>query len=400
MRINPDGLAFTLLLGLLAALPALSIDISAPTLVILPAALGTSATVAGLTLSVFMVGFAAGQLTGGYTSDRYGRRPVLLISLAGYIAAGLGCTMSFSGAALVVFRLFQGVGAGSCSVLAFAIIQDLFESERARRKRSYVTAVFGTVPILAPALGTWTSGLAGWRAVHGILVLAGLALLAVVLLGAVGQSGRPKPATLDQTSVAVRLRNDQRFIGLALVNALSYGSIFAYIAGLPVVMIGSMGYTPAAYAAVFASTAAALTLGAWTNGRIVPKYVDATRALNASLVTAALASLALVFCYVARFDAGVTLIPPLLIALFCRGVIAPNIQHSAIERRRNQAGIASAAIGVSQILMGALTSAVVAFLIPRLNVLAVAAPMSALTTSAVAVWWWLNRQEVAVGIGR
>jgi DHA1 family bicyclomycin/chloramphenicol resistance-like MFS transporter len=283
--------------------------------------------------------------------------------------------------------------------LAFAIIQDLFEGERARRKRSYVTAVFGTVPILAPALGTWISGLAGWRAVHGILVLAGLVLLAVVLLGSVGQAGRPRSASLDLTSVAVRLRDDYRFIGLALVNALSYGSIFAYIAGLPVVMIGYLGYTPAAYAAVFASTAAALTLGAWTNGRIVPRYVEATRALNACLVTAALASLALIACYVARLDGGVVLLLLLLIALFCRGMIAPNLQHSAIERRRDQAGVASAAIGVSQILMGALTSAVVAFLIPNLKVLAVAAPMSALTASAVAVWWWLNRQEVAVELG-
>lgn len=399
MRINPDSLAFTLLLGLLAALPALSIDVSAPTLVILPAALGTSTTVAGLTLSIFMVGFAAGQLAGGYTSDRHGRRPVLLISLIVYIIAGVGCTLSFSGPTLVVFRLLQGIGAGSCSVLAFAIIQDLFEGESARRKRSYVTAVFGTVPILAPALGTWISGLAGWRAVHGVLVLAGLVLLAVVLLGSVGQAGRPRPVSVALTSVAVRLRDDQRFIGLALVNALSYGSIFAYIAGAPVVMIRYMGYTPAAYAAVFASTAAALTLGAWSNGRLVPRYFDAMQVLNACLVTAALASLALVACGVARVDRDAVTLLLLLITLFCRGMIAPNLQHSAVERRREQAGVASAAIGVSQILMGALTSAGVAFLIPSLNRLAIAAPMSALTIGAAAVWWWLNRQEVALGLG-
>jgi hypothetical protein len=140
-------------------------------------------------------------------------------------------------------------------------------------------------------------------------------------------------------------------------------------------------------------------LGAWTNGRLVPRYLDAMQVLNACLVTAALASLALLACGVARVDRDAVTLLLLLITLFCRGMIAPNLQHSAVERRREQAGVASAAIGVSQILMGALTSAAVAFLIPSLNRLAIAAPMAALTFGAAAVWWWLNRQEVAVGLG-
>ena len=84
LQISPKSFAFTVLLGLLAALPALSIDVSAPTLALLPTALGTSATLASLTLSLFMVGFALGQLGGGSLSDRYGRRPLLLVGLSCY----------------------------------------------------------------------------------------------------------------------------------------------------------------------------------------------------------------------------------------------------------------------------------------------------------------------------
>ncbi len=82
---------------MLAALPGLSIDINAPTLVLLQKALATSTVVAGLTLSLFMVGFALGQLAGGHSSDRGGRRPVLLAGLACYTVASIACGFSPSG---------------------------------------------------------------------------------------------------------------------------------------------------------------------------------------------------------------------------------------------------------------------------------------------------------------
>ena len=91
MQIVPQSLAFTVLLGVFAALPAVSIDVSAPTLAIIPQALGTSTTVASLTLSLFMVGFAIGQLGGGRLSDRVGRRPVLLAGLTSYTLASIAC---------------------------------------------------------------------------------------------------------------------------------------------------------------------------------------------------------------------------------------------------------------------------------------------------------------------
>ena len=175
MRIPPESIGFTLVLGLLAALPALSIDVSAPTLVLLPAALATTEAAAGATLSIFMAGFAAGQLLGGYLSDRRGRRPVLTASLLCFTLAAGCCAAAQSAGQLVAFRLLQGVGAGSCSVLAFAMIQDLFAGRQARSKRSYVAVVFAVMPMVAPALGVQLIGIGGWRATHGALMLAGAA---------------------------------------------------------------------------------------------------------------------------------------------------------------------------------------------------------------------------------
>ncbi len=387
MRIAPTSAAFTILLGILAALPALSIDISAPTLQLLPAALRTSTTVAGLTLSLFMAGFALGQVSGGGLSDRIGRKPVLLGGLACYTAAGVACALAPNGPALVIARFIQGLGAGACSVLSFAVVQDWFEGDAARTKRAYVTVVFGVVPVLAPALGALLSNLAGWRAVHGILALAGGLLLAVTWRGiAESRRARPSPAP-DATS---RLRDDSQFIGLALANALSYGAIFTYIAGSPIIIIGQMGLSSMVFAAIFAGTALALTAGAWASGRLSRQGYAATALLNHSLGAATVAALALTVASLTGVTSGMILVPLLLVVLFTRGTIAPNLQHLAMERRQEQAGVASAAIGVSQLLSGALTSAVVAVLLPHFGASAVAIPMALLAAAALVIWYCIR----------
>ncbi|HET7884333.1 MAG TPA: Bcr/CflA family efflux MFS transporter [Acetobacteraceae bacterium] len=386
--IAPQSLAFTVLLGVLAALPAVSIDITTPALPLLPQALGTSSAVASLTLSLFMVGFALGQLVGGYLSDRGGRRPVLLIGLALYAGAALFCTIAWSGVGLVACRLAQGVGAGACSVLSFAMVQDLFVGEEARTKRSYVTVVFGLVPMLAPALGTLIIHLGSWRTIYAVLATAGGLLLMVSSLG-LKESRR---AVADGTGAMSRprvllLAHDKRFVAIAAANALSYAAIFAYIAGSSFVMIGIMGYSAATFAAVFASTAAALTAGAWVNGRLSTAGIEAATAIGPALTVAVATTLALAAASLSGHTSGLILLPLLLLTMFTRGIIAPNLQHLAIERHVEQAGTASAAVGVSQLLSGALASAIVGVALPAYGVSAVAVPMAIVTIGALALWY-------------
>lgn len=393
-RIAPESFLFTILLGVFAGLPALSIDVSAPTLVILPSALGTSTMVAGLTLSLFMLGFAAGQLGGGLLSDRHGRRPVLLFGLCVYAIAGTACAAATSGPGLAAARLMQGVGAGSCSVLALAIVQDLFRGDAARKKRSYITVVFGTVPVLAPALGTWVAQTAGWRAVYIILAAAGLVLLTVVWLWvAESRSSGDRP---QRTGAApVRLDRDRRYLSIVAVNALSYGMLFAYISGAPVVIIGQMGFSPAIYAAVFASTALALSGGAWCSA-LLSGRVAAQRLAGPGLAGKAVAALFLAVFSVISIRVGAApgwwvLIAPLLLICFGRGVAAPNLAHLAIGARRSDSGLASAVFGLAQLLSGAAASAVVAALLPSYGLLAVAGPMAAMGFGALALWLRLQR---------
>jgi MFS transporter, DHA1 family, multidrug resistance protein len=389
LPIAPRSFAFTALLGLFAALPALSIDVSAPTLALLPQALGTSRTIAGLTLSLFMIGFALGQLGGGNLSDGYGRRPVLLGGLANFTLAGVACALSLSGEWLAVARLIQGFGAGVCSVISFAMVQDLFEGDTARAKRSYVTMIFGGVPILAPALGAVLTDLFGWRSVHWVLAIGGVLLLFITWAGVAESklTGIKVPAAANQSAHAP-IWHDSTFVGTALANALSYGAIFAYISGSPVVVMGQMGLSAGAFAGLFACTAAALAAGAWTSGRLSRQGTGAAALVNPSLIIAAAAALALAIVSLYGFTLGAIAIPLLLAVLYTRGIIAPNLQHLAIERQRERAGVASAAVGVSQLLSGALASAAVAVLLQFYGPSAVAVPMALLAAGALLTWRW------------
>ena len=389
--IATSSMAFTILLGFLAGLPVLSIDISAPTLVLLPKALQTTPAMAGLTLSLFMGGFAIGQVGGGNISDYRGRRPVLLTGLAVYAAAGLACALATSGIDLVLARFVQGAAAGACSVLSFAIVQDLFHGEVARSKRVLVTVVFGAVPIFAPSLGALVSDVAGWRLVHVVLALAGALLLVVAWVG----MAESRPAAARQRNLpggTRRLLGDARFVALAFANALSYAAVFAYVAGSPVVIMAEFRLSSKIYAAIFAATALSLTFGAWSSSRFVRRGVSVPTLLTASFATMAGAAVVLALISTSAVPAvQLASVPVMMVMLFARGVISPNLQHIAIERHRDRAGSASAAVGVSQLLSAALASALVAALLPLYGPVALAVPMAGMALLSLAVGLWAIR---------
>ncbi len=389
-QVRPDTFGFTLLLGLLAALPALSIDISQPTLLSLQAEFLASPRTIGLTLTLFMIGFAAGQFGAGPLSDHYGRRPVLLTALACYSLTALGCALAGTAEALLALRLLQGAAAGGCAVLAFAMIRDLFVGDAARAKRSYVTIVFGLAPMLAPSVGAWMLDQWGWRPIYLALCVSGLLLLAVVMTGVAESRLAPSTTSLRPRlrSAYLRVLSDRRFSALCAMNALSYGAVFAYIAGSPQVLMHHFGLSPGGYGVVFACTAAALTLGAYASGWSVRLGIGPRRLLWNCLAASA-ASAALLAVLIAADVTPWALFPLLLLHLFCRGVIGPNAQHVALDPMGGQAGTAAAAIGVIQILMGALSSACVALLLPMLGPAATTSVMAAFAVASLVMWGWV-----------
>lgn len=363
MRIVPTSVLFTILLGSLGALPPLCIDMGLPALPLLQRSLAATTGDAGLTLSLFMAGFAAAQLGLGPLSDRIGRRPVMIAGLTVFTLAGFGCASATSMIGLVLFRLLQGMGAASGTVLAFAIVRDLFDGNAMRTKLSYVTMVLSIAPIIAPTLGSWLLLLGSWRLIFVTLASAGLVLTIIVTLG-LGETRRVIPGAVPlrwATGYRIVLGN-RRSIGYALVNAFSSGDMFAYVAGSPLLMIGTLGISTQLYGVLFACTAGGIVVGAWINGRISSRGVSASGAMIAAQLVSVATALLLVLLTAAGMMSLFLLMPLLIVNVGSRGIIAPTASHAALAPMPEQAGVMSAVLGFLQMAAGSVASIVVMLL--------------------------------------
>lgn len=397
MRINPQSIAFTVLLGALAALPPLSIDMGLPALPLLGTALHATPAQQTLTLSLFLIGFAGPQLLMGPLSDRIGRRPVLLTGLLLYCGAGVLCAIATSIEQLLVARVLQGVGAAGATTLALAIVRDVFCGPQARIKISTITMVFSIAPIVAPTLGGIMLGIGGWQGIYTLLAVCGAALFLVALVGL----GETRPAALAGKSLDLIGRynvvlRQRRCVGYVLTTALNFGGLFAFVAGSPLVLMGDLRMTVTEFGVLFAVTSLGILAGSWFNGWLAARDVDTQSPLGwglwMSLWAAVIASLMLA----AGLLALVSLVPFILVTSFCRGMVSPNASHAVLEPVPAHAGVASALIGCSQTSMGAVAGVVIAALYPALGPVGMTLAMAMFSAAALAAWRWAEADPPAL----
>ncbi len=381
----PAGLV--LLLGALSALAPLSVDMNLPALPRLTAALGTTPDRVQLTLSVFLLGFAAGQLVHGPASDRFGRRPVLLLGLALFAVAGFACAASPSIGWLVACRLAQGLGACAGPVVARAIVRDLFQGAAAARLMSYIALVQGLGPLLAPLLGGYLLLLFGWPAIFVAQGCAAAALLLATWRGLGESLARPDAGAVSPGGLA---RNYARFfrspaaVRYGAMIALVFAGMFAYISGSPFVLIEVFGVPSERYGWYFALTALSLMAGALTNGRLV-RRVAPDALLRAGVVLVVAGSAAIATCALTARGGVAGIVLPMMLYVFGYGLIVPNATAGALEPHARIAGVASAVLGGVQMAAGALVGYAVNALYARTPV-AMAALVAAMGLATAGVY--------------
>jgi DHA1 family bicyclomycin/chloramphenicol resistance-like MFS transporter len=162
--LRPKGLPITALLTALVALGPLSTDLYLPSLPGMTRSFAAPVAEIQLTLSVFLVGLALGQLAYGPLCDRFGRRPVLLVGLAIYAAASLACLLAPTIGALIGLRFLQAIGACAGPVICLAIVRDVHGRDGAVRIYAYMGAATALAPTLGPILGGFLELWFGWRA--------------------------------------------------------------------------------------------------------------------------------------------------------------------------------------------------------------------------------------------
>ncbi|HEX8118686.1 MAG TPA: multidrug effflux MFS transporter, partial [Pyrinomonadaceae bacterium] len=290
---------FTILLAALTALTSLSIDMSLPSMPELQETFHAGVSSVQLTLSIFLTGFALGQVVCGPLSDRWGRRPVLLAGLGLFTLAGLACAGSTSLAMLVAARFVQGAGASVGPVVARAIVRDRFEARRASSVLSQITQVMIVAPLLAPTLGGYLLVRHGWQAIFAVLGVSG-ALFTLACWRLLPETARAKdesegvktPALRDGLRDVLKHRASLRH---ALTTCFAYAGMFAYVGSSPFVLIDGFGVKEENFGYYFALTALALLVAATVTRSLLKRRTPSLLRLRRGVLIlfAAGASLAL-----------------------------------------------------------------------------------------------------------
>lgn len=272
---NRQRVQLVLVLGAMIAIGPLTIDMYLPALPAITAGLQTTETAVQLTLTGTLLGLALGQLLVGPLSDVIGRRVPLLAGLALHIAASVLCVFAPTIGVLGVLRVLQGLGVAAATVVATAIVRDLFSGASFARIFSRLMLVMGLAPILAPTLGSGLLRWTEWRGVFAALAVLGALLIVVAALrlpetlpvvrrrhGGVGATMRDYR----------RLLNDRAFVGLVLVAGLAMAALFAYVSGSSFVLQEQYGLDEQQFGLAFGAGAVGLIAATQFNVRLLRRY--------------------------------------------------------------------------------------------------------------------------------
>lgn len=381
-----DGIPIWLwLMAALTALGPLSIDMYLAALPTIGESLGNDPATVQMTLSLFLVGMALGQLAYGPLSDRFGRKPPIYFGLVTYVVASVGCAIAASVEALIAWRFVQAIGASAGIVIARAVIRDRTDTRGAARALSLLMLVMGAAPILAPSIGSAILALVSWRAIFGVLAAMGIVLLIGVRMTMEETLPRQYVVPLNAVRIVgdyLRLLGQYSFIAPALCGSVAFAGLFAYVTGGPHVLIEIYGVAPEYFGLAFGANALGLIGASQINRRLLrTRTPDAVLARAMWLLPGA--GLVIALPVWIGLDSLTLLLVGLFVFLSGIGFILPNTAALALSHAADRAGAASALLGALQFLLGTLAGLALG-LWEDLAALALGGTMFAFATAAFA----------------
>jgi len=370
---------YVLLLGALTALGPFTVDLYLPAFPLLERDFHTSSGAIQLTLTGTMVGFALGQLVVGPLSDKVGRRVPLLVATVLHILASVAAVFAPTLEILGITRVLMGMGAAGGSVVAMAIVRDLFSGRRLVIMLSRLALVTGVAPVIAPLIGSALLGVVDWRGIFVVLAAYGAAILVCCFLLLPETRPASDRITADTVSVRHRYRvvlTDRVFLGVMLIGAMTFSGLFSYLSSSPFLFQGSFGFTPVQYGTLFAVNSLGLIAGnqiaARLAARVGPQWVLAWSS-GALLVTA----IAIPVCAALSPSVWAVLVPLFLFMTAC-GFTFPCAQVLALDRHPDAAGTAAS-------LLGAVNNSIAGVISPLVGLISAASGITAASMASIMI---------------
>jgi DHA1 family bicyclomycin/chloramphenicol resistance-like MFS transporter len=357
-RAHKTPWSLIVLLGALTAMGALAIDMYLPSLPSIGAELRASAAETQSTVATFLAGMAIGQLLYGPASDRFGRKPPLLLGAGIYVAASAGCALATSAPMLIGLRFVQALGACAGAVVSRAVVRDRFDHTETARTLSLMMLIMGLAPIFAPLAGGALLGLGGWRTIFWVITGFGVLLGLAVLLG-LTESRSAETAAHARAEHPVRaylsLLGQRRLLGYALAGALNGATLFTYISSSPALLIGDYGIPPAAFGWIFGLNGAGVIAANQLNRRLLRRRTPDEVLAWSSLVAVGGAVL-LTLAAVTGLGGRWSVLSLLFVVLATYGLMQGNTMAGALNVDPRRAGSISALLGSFSFAAGALSA--------------------------------------------
>ncbi|NRG47644.1 Bcr/CflA family efflux MFS transporter [Bacillus sp. CRN 9] len=362
---NPTGkerMALAFLLGMLATLGPLNIDMYLPSFPSIAEDLNASASLVQLSLTACLIGLAAGQLIIGPISDAKGRKRPLLISIFLFAFASFLCAIAPNITTLVIARFLQGMTASAGVVLSRAVVRDVFSGRELTKFFALLMVINAVAPLVAPIAGgaILLMPFASWGTIFIFLGIIGLIIVSIVAfkLEETLPVEKRVPSSLRFTLKTMGgLFKDRSFIGYALIVGFVHGGSFAYVSGTPFVYQGIYGVSPQVFSILFGINGFAIITGSTIVGRLGGKVPERTL-LKIAVTVAASATAFLLIMTIIQGPLA-TIVIPIFIYMTTMGMIITSSFTLAMEHQGHRAGSASAVLGMMPLILGAAVSPLV-----------------------------------------
>jgi MFS transporter, DHA1 family, multidrug resistance protein len=338
---------FVTFVAAIMAVNALGVDLMLPALPEIGLELGTpSANAMQWVVTAYVFGFGVGQLLYGPLADRYGRKPVLLVTLAGFVAASVFAAGAQTFTALVAARVLQGLMSASSRVLAVAIVRDSYSGRRMARITSIAQMIFFLVPILAPTIGQSLLSLGPWRFIFYVLGAFAALVLAWALfrLPETLAAELRRPISIASLAEAYRETLSNRYsFGYALAASLTFGGIIAFVSSAQQVFADTFNQG-SNFSILFGICAFFMACASFANSRLVERL--GTRLISqVGLLALIVLSLGHVFIAWAQLETLWIYVAIQALSMTCIGLCGSNFGAMAMQPVGHIAGTASSIQG-------------------------------------------------------
>ena len=349
----PSWLIFV---GLVTALGPISTDMYLPGFPAISTELGVSQSLVQYTVTAFLAGVAIGQLLYGPLSDRIGRKLPLCVGIVVYAVASVGCALAENISILIAWRFAQGAGGCAGIVIGRAMVRDRFGSVGSAKAFSLMMLVVAVGPMIAPVIGGWLTGF-GWRAIFAVLALFG-AFLAASVVSSIDETLMVERRTrggVAQVFAQYRtMFKSTQLLSYTVVAGLMQSALFAYVVSAPFVLIDVYGIPPQYFGFVFFANTAGLIAASQINAAIVGRF-GPDRILGIALLWPVGLSITLIVALLLGLSSIYLVLSALFGLLVGHGFISPNAAALGLSKHGEQAGTASAVMGVTQFGLGIVT---------------------------------------------